>query len=184
MTGIASRSQLRMSFLRIALFTVPLILLLGMLSAWISGSGYENPWFDALAKPSYMPPGGTFAAAWTILYILIGTALAIILFAKGAAGRGRAVALFAGQFALALVWSPLFFAAHQVGPAFWLLLAILTAAAITTVLFARIRKAAGLLMLPYLAWMCFAAVLNHDIDRLNPEAETLAPGGGSAEIRL
>lgn len=183
MTGIASRGQLRQSFARIALVTVPGILLLGMLSAWISGSGYENPWFDGLTKPSYMPPGGTFAVAWTLLYILIGTALAIVLFAKGARGRGRAVALFGGQFALALVWSPLFFAAHQVGLAFWLIVIIAVLAAATAVLFARIRRSAGLLMLPYVAWLCFAALLNHRIDALNPDA-ALAPDGGSAEIRL
>ena len=83
MTAIASRSQLRMSFLRWALVTVPAVLLLGTLSGRASNSGYGNPWFDALVKPEAMPPGWVFGAAWTILYILLGLALAMILNARG-----------------------------------------------------------------------------------------------------
>src|SRR4051812_28155151 len=79
---IASRSQLRMSYLRYALFTVPAILLLGTLSGRASMSGYGNPWFDALAKPGFMPPGWAFGVAWTILYILLGLSLAMILNAR------------------------------------------------------------------------------------------------------
>jgi tryptophan-rich sensory protein len=89
MTQIASRSQLRMSFLRYALVTVPLILLLGILSGRASNSGFGNPWFDALVKPDAMPPGWAFGVAWTILYILLGLSLALILHARGAEGARR-----------------------------------------------------------------------------------------------
>src|SRR5215210_222228 len=106
MSEIASRGQLRMSFLRYALVTVPAILLLGTVSARISGSGYGNAWFDALAKPAFMPPGWVFGAAWTILYILLGLALAMILHARGAHGRGAAIAVFAAQLLLNFAWSP------------------------------------------------------------------------------
>jgi benzodiazapine receptor len=58
----------------------------------------------------------------------------------------------------------------------------LTAA--TTFLFARIRRTAALLMLPYLAWLCFAALLNYQIGALNPNAENLVPGGGGTDIIL
>src|SRR3954466_5276055 len=94
MTAIASRAQLRMSFLRYALFTVPAIVLLGAVSGRISGSGYGNAWFDALTKPAIMPPGWVFGLVWTILYVLLGLALALILHARGARGRGPALALF------------------------------------------------------------------------------------------
>ena len=67
MTGIASRGQLRMSFLRTALVIVPLVLLLGSVSGWLSGSSARNGWYDALVKPDFTPPGGTFALAWTAL---------------------------------------------------------------------------------------------------------------------
>src|SRR3546814_20223451 len=63
MNQIASRGQLRMSYLRWALFTVPLILLLGIASGRIAGSGHGNRWFAALAKPDIVPPGWVFAQA-------------------------------------------------------------------------------------------------------------------------
>lgn len=184
MTAIASRGQLRMSFLRTALVIVPLILLLGVASGWVSGSSAVNPWYDALRKPDFTPPGAVFAFAWPILYILMGTALAMIYYARGARQRSLAIGLFAVQFVLNLAWSPTFFAAHQVGAALWLLIAILIAAVTTTVIFFRIRPVAGWLMIPYLAWLCFAAVLNYQILRLNPDAESLAPGASSTEMIL
>ena len=184
MTSIASRSQLRMSFLRYALVTVPAVLLLGTLSGRISNSGYGNAWFDALVKPEAMPPGWLFGVAWTTLYILLGLALAMILHARGAKGRRLALAFFAAQLLLNYSWSPVFFAAHQVRTALVIIAAMLVLAAVAAFLFARIRKAAGLLMVPYLAWLCFAAFLNYEIIQLNPDAETLAPPEGSADIAL
>ncbi len=184
MTGIASKSQLRMSFLRYALVTVPLILLLGTFSGRASNSGYGNPWFAALAKPEAVPEGWVFAAVWTLLYIWMGLALAMILHARGAHGRPLAIGLFVAQFALNLAWSPLFFGAHQVTTALILIIAMFALAVATTFAFARIRKAAAWLMLPYLAWLGFAAALNYEIDRLNPDAETLVPGQAGTDILL
>lgn len=184
MGEIASPSQLRMSLLRSALFTVPFVLLLGIGSGRLSGSGYGNPWFDALAKPEFMPAGWVFGAAWTILYAMLGLALAIVLHARRARGRGLAIALFLAQLAMNLAWSPLFFAAHEVEAAFWLIVAIFLAACVATFQCARVRMGAGLLMLPYLAWLMFAGLLNFEIDRLNPDAEMLAPGSSSTQIAL
>ena len=184
MTALASKSQLRMSFLRYALFTVPLVLLLGTLSGRLSTAGYGNPWFDALAKPSIMPPGWAFGAAWTLLYILLGLALAMILHARGARGRGLAIGVFVAQLALNYLWSPTFFAMHQVGAALGLILAMLALSIVATILFARIRKAAALLMLPYLAWLAFASLLNYRILELNPNYDSLAPAPGSTDILL
>lgn len=184
MTAIASRSQLRMVYLRYALFTVPLVLLLGIVSGRLSGSGYGNPWFAALVKPAAMPPGWLFPLAWTLLYVLLGLALALILHARGARGRPLAVGLFVVHLLLNYGWSPLFFALHEVRAALILLVAMLVTAAAATMLFARIRKAAALLMLPYLAWLLFALWLNFQIMTLNPDAESLVPATGSADIIL
>ena len=60
MTELASRGQLRGSLLRWALVLVPVLLLLGMLSAQLGGSGAGNPWFAALAKPALYPPPMAF----------------------------------------------------------------------------------------------------------------------------
>jgi translocator protein len=184
MTAIASKSQLRMSFLRYALFTVPAILLLGSVSGRISGSGYGNAWFDALEKPAIMPPGWTFGVAWTILYVLLGLALALILHARGARGRGPAVALFVAQLLLNFAWSPIFFAYHEVAAAFWTIVAMILLSAVTAALFWRIRRSAALLMLPYLAWLCFAASLTWQIGAINPRAAELAPEGSTTDIAL
>lgn len=184
MTALASRSQLRMSFLRWALVTVPAILLLGTLSGRAAGSGSGNPWFDSLAKPSFMPPGWAFPLAWTILYVLMGVALALILHARGARGRPLALTLFFAQLALNYSWSPLFFAAHRVRLALFVIAAMLLLTAAAAAHFYRIRKAAGLLLLPYLAWLGFAAALNYQIGMLNPDAERVAPAGSSTDIEL
>lgn len=184
MTALASRSQLRMSFLRVALFTVPGVLLLGTLSGRLAGSGYGNPWFDALEKPSFMPPGWAFGVVWPILYMLMGFALAMIIHARGARGRPLAFTFFAAQLLLNLIWSPLFFAAHQVGAALALIAVLLVLTLATAILFARIRALAGLLLVPYLAWLCFAAALNHQIWVMNPDASAVAPAASSADIPL
>jgi benzodiazapine receptor len=173
MNQIASPGQLRLAYLRWALVTVPVIVLLGFLSGKFANSGFGNRWFDALEKPALMPPGWAFGAAWTVLYILMGLAFAMILHARGARGRGVAIALFLVQLLLNLAWSPLFFRAHQIGSALALILILLLVVAVTALSFARIRQVAGLLLLPYLAWLGFASFLNYEIGRLNPGAETL-----------
>src|SRR3546814_7348747 len=71
MTGLASPSQIRMSFVRWAIVAVPLIVLLGSLSGGIGGSAGESSWYAALQKPALVPPGWVFGVAWTILYALI-----------------------------------------------------------------------------------------------------------------
>jgi tryptophan-rich sensory protein len=173
MNEIASRGQLRLAYLRWALFTVPTVLVLGFLSSKIANSGYGNRWFAALDKPTLMPPGWLFDTAWAVLYIMMALAFAMILHARGARMRGVAIALFLIQLALNLLWSPLFFRAHQVSDALTLILLLLAVMVVTAALFWRIRKAAGLLLLPYLVWLAFAAFLNYEIGRLNPGAQTL-----------
>jgi len=173
MNEIASQGQLRMSYVRWALFTVPSILFLGFLSGEISNSGYTNRWFAGLEKPDFMPAAWVFPAAWTVLYLLLGLAVAIILHARGARMRGLAITLFLIQLIANYLWSPLFFRAHMVTEAFWLVLFIFAVSALTALLFARIRPFAAVLMLPYLGWLIFAAMLTQSIDRLNPNASTL-----------
>ncbi len=182
MGGIASRGQLRMSFLRWAMVTVPLILLLGFASGSTVPTGDNNPWYQALAKPDLNPPGWVFPIAWTTLYILLGLALAHILHARGAKGRGIALTLFAAQFALNLAWSPVFFGMHQVDASTAIIAAMLLLAIATTFAFAPIRWVAAWLMVPYLVWISFAGVLNWRIGQLNPDAETLVPAARTSQM--
>lgn len=184
MTQLASSTQLRQSFVRWALLCVPTIVFLGFLSGRVSNSGYGNAWFAALNRPAIMPPGWVFGVAWTILYILIGLALAHVLNARGAAGRPLAIALFLAQMVANLAWSPTFFLAHKVFAAFLLILVTLALAAATTATFWRIRNVAAWLMLPYLAWLSFASILNWQVHKLNPQAETLEPQRSHTQIEL
>jgi translocator protein len=184
MTEIATPGQLRMSFVRWALVTVPTLVLVGSLSGALSNSGFGNGWFDALILPDIMPPGWLFGLVWPILYAMLGIALAMILHARGAPGRGLAITVFAVQFVANLCWSPLFFAMHQISAAFFLILFILAAAISTTFAFGRIRKAAAWLMVPYMVWLSFASILNYKFDQLNPDAETLVPPAATSQIQL
>ena len=156
------------STLRAAIVTVPVILGIGFLMGQLSNSGYGNGWFDALAKPAAMPPGWAFGAAWSLLYVLIGIAVAMVWAAPPSRARSTGLALFAAQLLLNFSWSPLFFGLHQIVPALATLVAILALAIATTAAFARVRPAAAWLMAPYLAWLCFATFLNFEIWRLNP----------------
>ncbi len=182
MSEIASSSQLRMSLIRWAMVTVPATVFLGFLSGRLSNSGFGNPWYDALVKPAAQPPGWAFGAAWSVLYVMLGVALALVLNARGNRFRNYAVALFAVAFVANLAWSPLFFAAHQVFAACFLILFMFAFALATTIAFGRVRTSAAWLMVPYLAWLCFAAALNWQTHVLNPDAETLAPARPVTQI--
>jgi tryptophan-rich sensory protein len=157
---------------KLALITVPAIVLAGSASGWLSNSGYGNDWFDGLMKPPFMPPGWAFPIAWTTLYCLMGVAVAIILAAPASSQRRLALTLFWIQLALNYAWSPVFFAAHDIKLGETVILAMLVVALASAALFRRIDTRAGLLMLPYLLWLCFAYALNSAIDRLNPGAGT------------
>jgi translocator protein len=184
MAGIASRSELRMSFLRYALFTVPGVLLIGTLSGILSNSGHGNPWFAALAKPPILPPPWVFPVAWTILYVLIGLSLAMLLHARGARNRDKALILFALQLLLNFAWPPVFFIFHKVDLALAILAAMIVILIFQIFVLWKIRIWAGALLLPYFSWLLFALTLTQQILLLNPNAETLVPGGTTIDIRF
>ena len=162
----------RASWSKIAIFTAPLIVLLGSASGWLSGSGYGNPWFDALDKPFFMPPGWAFGVVWPILYVLMGVALAMVLAEPSSPRKRTALLLFFIQLALNFAWSPIFFAAHDITLAKYVIFIMAVLAAATAGQFLRLRRDAGLLLVPYLAWLVFAAMLNSAIEALNPGAGT------------
>ena len=166
-------TQSRMSLVRWALFVIPTIMFLGFLSGTMSGSTADNAWYQTLLKPDIQPPGWVFGVVWPTLYLMMGLALAMVLNARGTRDRNKAILLFVSQFLINLTWSPIFFGAHQVTAAFFIILVMLGIAIATTFAFARVRKAAAWLMVPYLVWISFAAILNFQIDQLNPDAESL-----------
>jgi translocator protein len=162
----------RTSWWKTALIAAIAIELLGGASGWLSNSGYGNGWFDSLRKPSFMPPGWTFGVVWPILYALMGIAVAIVLTQASSPRRKRALVLFFIQLALNFAWSPIFFAGHDIVLAKIVIFLMTVIAAAAAGQFLRLRKAAGLLLVPYLVWLIFAATLNSTIDTLNPGAGT------------
>ena len=183
MNRLTSPAQLRASFLRWALFVVPTVMLLGFLSGQVGGDA-DSPWFQSLDKPSIFPPPATFGIVWSALYFLMGLAMAVVCSAWGARWRGWAIAAFIVQLALNLAWSPTFFGAHQITLAQYLLFAIDAAVLITLILFFRVRRVAGWLLVPYLAWVLFATVLNWQFLQLNPEADGRDVSGSILRIEL
>ena len=160
----------RASWWKIATATVVGIELLGGLSGWLSNSGYGNGWFDALQKPSFMPPGAAFGIVWPILYALLGVALAMVLAEPPSDRRRLALSLFGVQMVLNFAWSPIFFAGHDITLAKYVIFIMAVLAGWAAGQFYRLRKTAGLLMIPYLAWLIFAATLNTTIEALHPGA--------------
>jgi tryptophan-rich sensory protein len=123
-------------------------------------------WYRTLDKPGWNPPDAVFGPVWTTLYLLMGFALMLARRAD-TSGRRRIEALFGLQLALNLAWSLVFFGRRS--PAAGLVVIFLLWAAIvaTIVEFWRVRPLAGALLVPYLGWVTFAAVLNAEIWRLN-----------------
>jgi tryptophan-rich sensory protein len=184
MNFLASTEQLRAGVIRWALVCVPVVLLLGILSGTMSGSGADQAWFAALRKPAGYPPPATFGLVWSVLYILMGVALAMVLAAAGARGRGPAALAFAVQLAINLAWSPLFFGAHRITWALADILLLDLAVVVTILLFARIRPRAAWLLAPYLAWILFATYLNFALLRDNRALDGVQVSGAVERIEF
>jgi tryptophan-rich sensory protein len=108
----------------------------------------------------------------------------MVLHAKGARGRERALILFGLQLLLNFAWSPVFFGMHQTGPALSIIAAMIVGTVALIWMVWPIRIGAALLLFPYLGWLMFASTLNFQIVALNPDAATLAPAGSSTDIQL
>jgi tryptophan-rich sensory protein len=163
-------AEARRSWWKAAIVAVLAIELLGGLSGWLSNSGYGNGWFDSLAKPSFMPAGWVFGVVWPTLYAMLGVALALVWAEPPSDRRKTALILFFIQLALNFAWSPVFFAGHDIVLAKVIVFAMAAIAAATAGQFLRLNRAAGLLLVPYLAWLVFAATLTAAIQRLNPDS--------------
>jgi tryptophan-rich sensory protein len=149
--------------LTLAVF-IALVLGGGLAIGYVTAPG---AWYAELSKPSFNPPAGVFAPAWTALYILI----AIAGWRTWARDRaGWPLKLWGAQLALNFLWSPTFFSAHQIVAALAVILALLVLILAFMVVSWRQDRATALLFAPYAAWVGFAATLNGAILVLNPTA--------------
>ncbi len=182
MNFLASKAQLRASFIRWALFLVPLIVLLGF-SAGQLGSP-QTVWFQSLTKPAIFPPPMWFGIVWGVLYVMVGLSLALVVSAWGAHGRRVAIILFAIHFIGNLAWTAVFFGMQNMTAGLAVLVyAVITLIAVIAV-FWRVRKSAAMLLLPYLAWVIFASVLNYQFIAENPDGGENGDSGAVERIEL
>jgi tryptophan-rich sensory protein len=140
-------------------------LAVGGLSAWLTRNSMES--FDNLTKPPLSPPGWLFPIVWSILFVLMGIASYLVLVSDKPARSKTALTVYGIQLAFNFFWSIIFFNFEMYLFAFIWLMILWLLIILTTVLFWRIDKRAGYLMLPYLVWVTFAAYLNFGIYLLN-----------------
>jgi translocator protein len=125
-------------------------------------------WFSTLNKPSWNPPAYLFGPVWTTLFLLMGISFGLVWTSNAPeTQKMRAEITFAVQLFLNFMWSILFFRCHSPALAFADILLMIVAILVTISRFAKISKTAAWLLIPYLAWVCFATVLNYSIWMLN-----------------
>jgi tryptophan-rich sensory protein len=124
-------------------------------------------WYQTLNKPDFNPPDWLFAPVWIILFFMMGMAAWLVWLKKGFGESKLAMSLFVIQLALNLTWSYLFFGLRNPSYALAEIIPLLVAILATADAFRRISLAAGILMLPYAAWVSFAILLNYEIVMLN-----------------
>jgi len=124
--------------------------------------------YRQLARPAWAPPAALFGPVWSVLYLMMGVAAWLVWRAHGWRGARVALAVYGVQLALNALWSWLFFEWHQGQLALLEVLLLWAAIALNLFLFARTHRIAGLLLVPYLAWVSFAAALTYTLWRMNP----------------
>ena len=121
-----------------------------------------------LERPWWAPPPWLFGPVWTLLYILMGIAAWLVWQKRQTRSVSTSLVLFLAQLAANALWSWLFFAWHRGAWAFADIIVLLVLVAGTAAAFARVRPAAGVCLIPYLAWVAFAGALNLWVWRDNP----------------
>ena len=142
------------------------IFLCACAAAGTTGGMFQpGEWYKSLEKPSWTPPNWLFPVAWTTLYLCMSGAGARV---AGMEGSGLALALWALQIALNTLWTPVFFGKRNIRGGLIVLVALWLSVAACMVALFMLDWIAGVLFLPYLAWVSTAGALNFSVMRLNP----------------
>ena len=150
---------------KILILCVLIPLVIGFIGGIFTSSSVPS-WYLTLIKPSFNPPSWLFGPVWTLLYVLMGTALYLVFISKSKY-RKTALVLFGVQLGLNLLWSILFFGLRSPYFAFIEILILWIWLFVTIVYFFKINKKAGWLMIPYILWVSFAGLLNYMLWILN-----------------
>lgn len=147
--------------------SLALPLAVGATSGFFTITGVES-WYSTIQKPSWNPPSGVFGPVWTTLYVMMGIALFLVWRSQpGGAGKKRALYFFAAQLTLNFFWSFIFFYLQEPGWAFAEIVILWLLILATIFSFSRVSRAAAWLLVPYISWVSFAAILNYTIWQLN-----------------
>lgn len=153
-------------FLKLVIcIAIPLII--GSISGILVSKNVTS-WYKTLVKSTFNPPNWIFGPAWTLLYILMGIALFLVI--KNGFNDSNvkiAVSVFALQLLLNAAWSPVFFNLHQIFLALIIIVTLWLMIIATMFVFWRVNSVASMILVPYLAWVSFASLLNYSIYLLN-----------------
>lgn len=141
------------------------------LVAGFLGSIFTTPavktWYLTINKPTWNPPSWLFGPVWTALFIMMGVALYLVWSKKIDSKIRVALKIFSAQLALNVLWSVFFFGMGNFWLAFGEIIVLWVFILVTLLLFGKVNKTAGWLLVPYLLWVTFAAYLNFTIASLN-----------------
>ena len=127
----------------------------------------SGAWYASLTKPRWTPPAAWFGPIWTVLYVLMGTAVWLIWSERYHPGRNAALVAYALQLVLNALWAPVFFGMKNIGGGLFLIVALWWSLVWTLREFSVVRPSAAWLMLPNLAWVSLGMALNLSIWRHN-----------------
>ncbi len=144
---------------------VAICLGLGIASGFSTASSIGG-WYQTIQKPSWNPPNWIFGPVWTVLYILMGIAAALVWHSRSP-DKKTALIIFTVQFILNLLWSYIFFGMHNLPLALIEIILLAVFIAVTLHWFLKVNRTAALLLLPYLMWVSFASTLTFTIFILN-----------------
>jgi benzodiazapine receptor len=157
----SSRTDSPKTWIGLAVFGLAAFITAAVGGLGVAGTPEE---YRGLKQPAWAPPSWLFGPVWTVLYVLIAVAGWLVW---RRIGWGPALAVYAVQLVLNAIWTPLFFGAGQYGLALVDIVVLWFAIGATVLLFWRVSRLAGALLLPYWAWVTFATALNAAIWRMN-----------------
>ncbi|MFC7204888.1 TspO/MBR family protein [Haloferax namakaokahaiae] len=123
-------------------------------------------WYDTLVRPEFAPPNWVFGPVWTTLFALMGVAAFLVSQSNSPRTR-RALTVFGAQLVVNVAWSAAFFGLQSPALGLVVIVVLLGAICLTMWEFAQVDRRAALLLVPYLAWVAFATVLNYGFWTLN-----------------
>jgi len=147
-----------------------LLIVFGAAAIGGAGSASAGSFYQQLTLPSWSPPSWLFGPVWTVLYAMMGIAVWMVWRVDGFLAHKGALFLFLIHLVFNALWSWLFFAWQRGGLAFAEILLLWILILVVLILFWRVRPTAGILLIPYLLWVSFAAVLNYTLWQLNPQS--------------